>query len=439
MTVRNRISGRTAAGIAGSLERQLHGGAGRGEPLPTVRALAKRLGVSPATVAAAYKLLRSRGLVAGQGRRGTRVVPPPASGSPGPVRAAPPGTVDLASGNPDPALLPPLGPALRMADSGHVLYGGGGVDRGLMAFVAAELEADGIAAPAVAVASGALDASERILREYLRAGDRVAVEDPSFPGMLDLISALALVPAPCAVDEAGPRPDALEEALGRGSRAVIVTPRAQNPMGAALTAERADELRRVLRRFPGVVLIENDYAAPVAGAPARTLGGGARVPWALVRSTSKFLGPDLRVAVVAGDETTLGRFVARQAIGARWVSHILQRLALALWSDPANGRRFARAAELYATRRHALRAALAARGIQAYGESGFNVWVPVPNESSAVAQLAERGWAVAAGDRFRLQSPPAIRITTSTLDPADAGRLAADLAAALRPSPAALA
>jgi len=434
-----RISGRTAAEIAGSLERQLHGGAGGGEPLPTVRALAERLGVSPATVAAAYKLLRSRGLVAGEGRRGTRPVPPPASGSPGPVTTAPPGTVDLASGNPDPALLPPLGPALRMVDSGHVLYGGGGVDRGLMAFVAAELESDGIGAPAVAVASGALDASERILREHLRAGDRVAVEDPSFPGMLDLVSALALVPAPCAVDEAGPRPDALEEALRRGSRAVIVTPRAQNPTGAALTVGRAEELRRVLRRFPDVVLIENDYAAPVAGAPARTLGGAARAPWALVRSTSKFLGPDLRVAVVAGDETTLGRFIARQAIGARWVSHILQRLALALWSDPANGRRFARAAELYATRRHALRAALAARGIQAYGESGFNVWVPVPNESSVIAWLAERGWAVAAGDRFRLQSPPAIRITTSTLDPADAGRLAADLAAALGPSPAALA
>ena len=65
--------------------------------------------------------------------------------------------------------------------------------------------------------------------------------------------------------------------------------------------------------------------------------------------------------------------------------------------------------------------------------------MPVPNESSVIAWLAERGWAVAAGDRFRLQSPPAIRITTSTLDPADAGRLAADLAAALGPLPAALA
>jgi len=242
------------------------------------------------------------------------------------------------------------------------------------------------------------------------------------------------------MDQAGPHPDAFEDALRSGARAVIVTPRAQNPTGAAITPERAEQLGRILRRLPEVVVIENDYAAPIAGAPAVNLRSATtRAPWAVIRSTSKFLGPDLRVAVVAGDETTTARVAGRQALGARWVSHLLQRLALALWSDPANGRRFARAFELYAMRRNALRAALAARGIEASGESGFNVWVPVPAESAVVQALAERGWAVAAGERFRLQSPPAIRITTSTLDPADAERLAADLAAALRPSPAAVA
>ncbi len=366
-------------------------------------------------------------------------MPAPAARASVAPSAVPSGTIDLATGNPDPAFLPPLEPALRMIETGHVLYGNSAVDRGLTAFVAAELEADGVSAPAVAVASGALDAIERILREYLRAGDRVAVEDPSFPGILDLVSASAWAVTPFGVDGEGPCPDAFEEALGRGSRAVIVTPRAQNPTGAAMTAERAGELRRILRRFPDVVVIENDYAAPVAGAPARTLRAADQTPWALVRSTSKFLGPDLRVAVVAGDETTIGRVVARQALGARWVSHILQRLAVALWSDPANGRRFARAAEAYAARRTALRSALAALGIQAQGESGFNVWVPVPDEGSLVRALADRGWAVAAGERFRLQSPPAIRVTTSTLDPADAPRLAADLAAVLRRAPAALA
>ncbi|MBI3048148.1 MAG: aminotransferase class I/II-fold pyridoxal phosphate-dependent enzyme [Acidobacteria bacterium] len=435
-----RIVGHTAAEIAASLERQLHaGGTATGDTLPPVRQLAGRLRVSPATVAAAYKLLRARGLVAGRGRRGTRVVP----GSPtAPVarRAAlPPGTVDLATGNPDPAFLPPLESALRMAGSTHVLYGAAGPDRGLLAFAAAEFEADGIAARALAVVSGALDGIERVLREYLRVGDHVAVEDPSFPGILDLISASGWVPAPVAIDDAGLVPRALEEALRRGCRAVIVTPRAQNPTGAAITAERAEQLRRTLRRFSGVVVIENDYAGPVAGTPARTVRGGGEAPWAVIRSTSKFLGPDLRVALLAGDEVTVARVSGRQALGARWVSHLLQRLALALWSDPSNGRRFARAAETYATCRSALRAALADRGIPSRGQSGFNVWVPVANESQVVRALADRGWAVAPGERFRLRSEPAIRITTATLEPADAERLAGDLADALRPRSAALA
>jgi DNA-binding transcriptional MocR family regulator len=208
-----------------------------------------------------------------------------------------------------------------------------------------------------------------------------------------------------------------------------MTPRAQNPTGAALTLDRARDLQRILRRHTDVLLIENDPAGPVAGTPAATLAGAAVARWAVIRSTSKFLGPDLRLAAIAGDALTIARVEGRQALGARWISTILQRLVLALWSDPSSGRLLARAAEVYAQRRTALVTALAARGLAAYGRSGFNVWVPVRHEAPVVQALADAGWAVMAGERFRLRSPPAIRITTSSLRPADADRLAADLAA----------
>jgi DNA-binding transcriptional MocR family regulator len=75
--------------------------------------------------------------------------------------------------------------------------------------------------------------------------------------------------------------------------------------------------------------------------------------------------------------------------------------------------------------------ALAAHGIAAHGRSGFNVWIPVRQETATVQALAERGWGVSAGERFRLRSAPAIRITVSALLPEEAQRLAADLAAVL--------
>jgi DNA-binding transcriptional MocR family regulator len=425
-----RVAGRSAASIAESIETQLtSGAAGPGDALPTVRDLAHKLGVSPATVAAAYRLLRSRGLASGFGRRGTRVAARPSL--PAPLSpAAADGAVDLASGNPDPALLPPLEPALRTLDDSHVLYGT--TSEPLLAFAAAEFEADELPARATAVVSGALDGIERILREHARVGDNVGVEDPSFNGVVDLVAANGCVPTPIALDEDGPTPEAVDQALRQGCRVIIVTPRAQNPTGAAITRERAADLRRLLRRWPDVVLIENDYMAPVAGVPFFALRTGPRDRWAVVRSTSKFLGPDLRVALMAGDELTISRVRARQTLGARWVSHLLQQVVFALWSDPSSGRRLARATEIYSQRRRALQAALAGHGIAIRAQSGFNVWVPVRDEARVVHALADRGWAVAAGEPFRIRSAPAVRVTASTLEPPDAVRFAKDLAETLR-------
>jgi DNA-binding transcriptional MocR family regulator len=435
-----QISGHTALEIAISLERQLHSRArAPGDPLPTVRDLATTLQVSPATVAAAYKLLRSRGLIEGRGRGGTRVAPEPVAPLFSPPSSAPAGTMDLASGNPDPALLPPIGPALHSIEDDVGLYGEPSERRDLRVFASAEFEADGVPTRSVAVLSGALDGIERTLREHLRPGDGVALEDPSFPGLIDLIAASGYIAVPFGTDDEGPLPVDVSAALKRRCRAIVMTPRAQNPTGAALSADRATELKRLLRAVPEVLLIENDYAGPVAGAAFQALRSDTRSRWAVIRSTSKFLGPDLRVAVMTGDDLTVSRVRGRQALGARWVSHLLQQLTLALWSDPSSARRLARAAEIYAHRRGAALAALRAHEIEVRGVSGFNVWIQVRDEARVVQALASHGWAVAAGERFRLRSASGIRVTTSTLQPADAGRFAADLASALGPARAAFA
>ncbi len=416
-----------------AIEQEVH--AGRlppGATLPTVRDLGAVLKLSPATVAAAYRVLRTRGLTTGSGRQGTRVTARPPSPAAQRSGTVPPGLADLATGNPDPSLLPPLQAALRAITCEPRLYGDPAELPPLMRFLASEFEADGVPPGATTIVSGALDGIDRVLREHLRPGDAVAVEDPSFPAVLDLLAAGGFDRLPYLVDDEGPVPASVDETLRR-ARALIVTPRAQNPTGAALTPDRAAELRRILRRHARALLIENDPAGPVAGARALTLAGETK-HWVVVRSTSKFLGPDLRVAALAGDELTIARVEGRLALGARWVSTILQQLVLALWSDPSSGRLLARAADLYAQRRAALLSALATRGIAAHGRSGFNVWVPVRQEAAVVNALAGRSWGVMAGERFRLRSGPAIRVTCSRLSPADAERFAADLEEILKPT-----
>ena len=88
-----------------------------------MRGLAKDLRLSPVTVSAAYGALNRRGLLLTEGRLGTRVNPRPPVSLPRPEVVVGAGLRDLATGNPDPDLLPRLGPALRGLEERPRLYG----------------------------------------------------------------------------------------------------------------------------------------------------------------------------------------------------------------------------------------------------------------------------------------------------------------------------
>jgi DNA-binding transcriptional MocR family regulator len=430
------IAGRTAREIALDVEEGIRDGRLRPrDQLPTIRGLASELGVSPMTVATAYRELRRRGLISAAGRRGTRVNEQP----PLPVTAAPfvpPGARDLATGNPDPALLPPLATALAGIDSGPRPHPYTNKLDELVERATAAFAADGVSTDAIAVVAGALDGVERVLAAHVAPGDAIAVEDPTFSRILDLLRALGLAPVPVALDDEGLLPDDLDRALRGGAKALLLTPRWQNPFGAALTRDRVHELRAVVDRYDALV-VEDDHAGLIAAEPSNSIAGGRR--WATIRSASKAFGADYRVAVVAGDPTTIGRVEGRQLLATGWVSLLLQQLIANLWADPSVRRTLEQAAATYAERRTRLRDALAARGIAAIGASGLNVWIPVVEEAATVAGMLQRGWAVIAGERFRLSAAPAVRITTSTLAGDEAEAVADDLAAVLERRPGAYA
>ncbi|MEW2130041.1 aminotransferase class I/II-fold pyridoxal phosphate-dependent enzyme [Streptomyces sp. NPDC005435] len=435
MATQYEISGTTAKGITRSVEQGVAEGVlAPGAALPPVRRLAEELGVSPGTVATAYKELRRRGIVVTLGRGGTVVAEAPSVASRRPPKV-PDGLRDLAGGHPDPALLPALVPPSRLSPGVRSHRSAPRLAR-LEDAVRGWLGADGVPVEQVTFAHGALDFIGRVLSVELRPGDAVAMEDPGYHHLLDLVAALGLRSVPVAVDGEGMRPEELRDALRAGVRAVVLSPRAQNPYGGAFTAARRDALAEVLREAPDVLVVENDHASDVSGAPLHTPAGAGLARWAHVRTVSKFLGTDLRWAAAACDPVTLARHDGRLLLTSGWVSHLLQETVYGLLTDEGTRELVARARTAYVERRTALAGALAERGIPAHGVSGMNLWVPVRDESAVVNGLRSRGWWVAAGARFRLASAPGVRITTADLEPPEAARLASDFAAVLGESEA---
>ncbi|MEU3245357.1 MULTISPECIES: aminotransferase class I/II-fold pyridoxal phosphate-dependent enzyme [unclassified Streptomyces] len=434
-----RIEGRRAADISASVERAVGAGALEpGQALPPMRELAARLGVNPNTVAAAYRVLRERGVIETDGRRGSRIRSKPVTTGREYIRVeVPDGVRNLVDGNPDRALLPALTEAFAASaarsDRDPVLYGDDAVEPELWRLARADLDADGVPDGPVVVTSGSLDGIERVLAAHLKPGDAVAVEDPGWGSVFDLAPALGLRTVPVRVDDEGPLPDDVRQALEAGARALIVTARAQNPTGAAVTAPRARALRTVLARYPRTLLVEDDHGHRIVDLPLHPLAGVTH-HWALVRSVAKAYGPDLRLAVLTGDAVTMDRVHGRQRLGPGWVSRLLQHAVARLWASGAVD--VTAVAGAYGRRRDALITALAERGVGAHGRSGMNVWVPVPDETGAVARLLHAGWAVAPGARFRMSAPPGIRITVSTLTADDIGPLADAVASAVGPAPA---
>ena len=435
MATQYGITGTTAKGIAASVERAVaEGTLGPGAALPPVRRLADDLAVSPGTVATAYKELRQRGIVVTRGRGGTVVASAPAVASRRPPKV-PEGLRDLSGGHPDPALLPAVVPPSHLSPGARAHRSTPRLAR-LEEAVRHWIGPDDVPVEHVTFAHGALDLIGRLLSVELRPGDAVAMEDPGYHHLLDLVTALGLRVVPVAVDDEGVRPDALRGALRAGVRALVCSPRAQNPYGGCFSVARRDALVEVLRGEPDVLVVENDHASAVAAVPLHTLTSGGLTRWVHVRTVSKFLGTDLRWATAACDATTLARHDGRLLLTSGWVSHLLQDIVHRLLTDDGTRALVARAQETYALRRGALLDELGKRGVRAHGASGMNLWVPVQDESAVVNGLRSYGWWVAAGARFRSSSEAGVRISVAELETADAVRLASDFAAVLGESEA---
>jgi GntR family transcriptional regulator/MocR family aminotransferase len=302
------------------------------------------------------------------------------------------------------------------------------------------LAADGIAASADDLVVGASAQQFMILVPQVLAmmsgATRlvVAVEEPGYPTIFDTYERAGYSLVGVEVDAQGAIPVALDAALATGAQVILLTPRAHNPTGASWTPRRVGDLADVLADHPEVVIIEDDQFAGIAATRPGSLIADARFSDRVVyiRSFSKSVAPDLRVAVAVAGPMLRRRLAEAKSFADGWTSRLAQRALAEALADPALDEAMAGASNAYGARRAAaattLTAGLAPLGGGALaGDDGVNVWVHLPPGIDAIAAIersAAMGVLVAPGEPFF------IRPGRHDVLRMNAGSVSAELAAA---------
>ncbi|HTH04551.1 MAG TPA: aminotransferase class I/II-fold pyridoxal phosphate-dependent enzyme, partial [Ilumatobacteraceae bacterium] len=420
--IAGELGDRTARGIAAGVGRMITDGRlPVGTRLPTVRELAAQLAVSPTTVSEAWQTLAAVGAIDARGRQGTFVRQPTGPASPRRYRRVTEGpghfALDLSTGTPDPALLPDLGPVV--ASLRRQSLTSSYLDHPVLPELEARLRDDWPFEPeSLTVVDGAMDALDRVAQVVVRLGDRVVVEHPTFPPLLDLLDLLGADVVGVDVDEHGMRADGLATALAEGGvSAVFLQPRAHNPAGVTMTTRRARDLAKVLAPHPRAVVVEDDHSGDIASSPLVSLGAAMPARTVHIRSYSKSHGPDLRLAAVGGAAGVVDAVANRRLLGPGWSSRILQTVLLEMLSHGPTVDAVAAARVEYARRRREVASRLTDAGVEVTGTDGINLWMQVDNQRSALLTLAAQGIGVAPGDPFMVRDDsPHLRVTVGLID-----------------------
>lgn len=424
-----------ARAIARGIDR---GALPRGDRLPAERDLAAALHLSRGTVVAAYERLVSDGLlerhrgsgtfVAGvgtlglpAGREGSALVHRLVDRS---SMSAPhiPSVIDLSlSVIHDAADLPSVSLSTKdflsvAPDTGYSPWG----LSGLRTALAARVTAWGLATSEheVVITTGAQQAISAAAACWVRPGDRVVVEDPTYPGALSAFAQAGARLVAVPMDRHGVRLEPLREALATHPALVYLQPTLHSPTGVILSDERRRRIAAMLARS-GVPLVEDMALADLAWtrSPPPVAAYCAPSPAAVIGSLSKLFWGGLRVGWVRAPEAVALRFARVKAthdLGSSTPSQLLAERLLA-----AGFARFVEQRRKHLRQRYHVMAAALAEELPAWRwqepAGGLSIWVQLPGaDAEAFARLSlAHGVAVA----------PAARVLSSTDAHADHLRL----------------
>jgi DNA-binding transcriptional MocR family regulator len=371
--------------------------------LPPERSVATALGVSRSTVVAALDELRLSGFLESRQGSGTWVAggsdPTDAPAAVAIRLLTGAGNVNLAASVPgDAAHLPPL--ELDLADLVAVVPAHGYAPAGLATLreaIAARHDALGLwtTPDQIHVTNGAQHALELALEAFTEPGDVVAIEDPTYVGILDLIEARGLRALPIPLDDVDDDESKRLARLLRGGRvrAAFLVPAVHSPTGRVRTTAAMRRLARLLD-VAAIPVIEDNTVADLTFRGKRPPSLAAlceRAPVVSVESTSKVAWGGLRVGWLRADPPLVERTVAartRRDFGTSVPSQLLALRLLEHYDDVVARRR--ESLRLAATTfTNLLREALPTWDVRRPA-GGLSMWVDIGVDAEALTAAARR-------------------------------------------------
>jgi DNA-binding transcriptional MocR family regulator len=416
-----------------------------GDRLPPTRELAGQLGLNRTTVSAAYELLESDGWIKGAVGRGSfvrglperepdtlnwsRLLTPSTAAAPAPPGRA--GTINFSASRPAEKLFPVeefrqstaevlaserLRPLLQIGSpSGYEP-----LKQYLLQRTAEASGTDGIL-----ITNGCQQAIDLLRRALLRPGDKVAIEEPVYPGLKNLFLEADADLIGVAVGPDGADPHSLRQALDRGAKLVVLTPSFQNPTGATIPAAARRQIVATVRAA-GAVLIENDIYSELDYTGSALPRIKSLEPNAiLLGSFSKIAFPGMRCGWIIAPKPVIARVTELKQLADLHTDQLSQAFLLRF---AESGRLAAHQARMVAAGREKLRAVEDSARRHLYGcryrlpQGGMNMWVELPGglDSSSLRGLAQQaGVDFLPGRYFSVTRPfdSGLRLSFAGLEP----------------------
>jgi DNA-binding transcriptional MocR family regulator len=406
---------RLAVALAAAIQR---GELLAGTRLPPERVLAAELAVGRGTVGTAYELLRRQGLVDRRQGRGTEILG--TAGSVAGGRAAELATslqgnllfrtlgepadqtINLlgTSTPPSPPIRAAIAAALSALDVTALTADHGYFPLGyppLRRAVAAHLDARGLPTTdqQILITGGAQQAISLLAACWMRPGQLVVLEDPTFPGAIDAFRTAGAHILTVPVAEGGADLGRLADTIAQSAvQAVYLMPTFHNPTGAVMAEGARRQLGR-LSRTTGVAIVEDDTLAELtltSQAPRPISAFAPDTPVISIGSLSKLFWAGLRIGWIRGPASVVAQLGRIKAVADLGTSLLSQAVAVALLGQ-AEQILQARRTELI--ERLALLQALLEELLPSWHwrppPGGLSIWARLPHGSSLeLGQVASR-------------------------------------------------